>query len=484
MVKRESFPGGPVHMIGIGGYGMRGLARLFYASGRRVSGCDANDSAVLGLLRKEGIRCTAGNGQTEVPDDAAFVVHSAAVSASHAALASARRRGLPCFKYSDALGGFCADKTVLACAGTHGKSTTTALLAFLLKNAGLHAGHVVGADPAAGMPDFTRNAVPGDPMVIEACEYDCSFHRFHPAGVLITNIELEHVDCFPTRNRLLDAFCRFIRGMQEGGVVVSSPQVLGELAAKNPGCFQEKKLRAVAAGGEHGWRLEERYITRFGQQLLIRSPDERVIEVACPLPGLHNAQNMLSVLALACELYRWDVIAPALAELPRFKGIDRRFEIKCSGSCTVVDDYAHHPDEVRATLTAAREAFPDMKRLVAVFQPHQRLRLKTFSRGFLDALMHADDVVVTPVFAAREPQDKCVTEAREFSRGLTLRGCGGLFSPSLRDAKKTILSFVREGDVVVFLGAGDITLLAAECADGIAERERMYDKENQAARGS
>ncbi len=456
-------PTGPAHLIGVAGYGMRGLARLLLGEGRAVSGTDAVPGPATAALVREGLQWTGGAG---VPAEAALVVYSSAVAPEHAELRDARARGLPCLKYAAALGGFCADRTVLACAGTHGKSTSTALLALLLRHAGIDAGYLVGADPPPGLDGFPSNARLGDPMVLEACEYDCSFLQFRPRGAVITNAEKEHVDCFPTEAALLDAFGRFAAGIEPCGALAAPPAVAARLSG-----VTAPAVRVVTFGPGGMWRVAARRAQGDGQDVRLCGPRGEEIEVRLSIPGEHNALNAAGVVALACELYGREACARGAAALHRFRGMRRRFEVLRRGRVTYVDDYAHHPTEVRATLETARERFPDAARLIAVFQPHQVTRLETFKEEFAAALGAADRTVVLPVFAAREDGAAKVAASAAFADLMARRGAVAEFCADFDAAGRRLEGLCRRGDVVVFMGAGDITDFAAAMATGTRQAE-------------
>jgi UDP-N-acetylmuramate--alanine ligase len=464
MVTMSRFPAGLAHLIGVAGYGMRGLARLLLGEGRAVSGSDACEGAATDALKCAGLRWTGAAG---VPRDAAFVVHSAAVADEHAELSEAHVRGLPCYKYAAALGGFCATRTVLACAGTHGKSTTTALLALLLRNAGIDAGYLIGADPPSGLDGFASNARTGDPMVIEACEYDCSFLQFRPHGAVITNVEKEHVDCFPTEAALFDAFRRFVAGIEPGGVLAVEPAVAVEVGrAAAPG------VRVVTFGPGGMWYAVDRRVDADGQAARICGPHGEDIAIRLSIPGVHNLSNATAAVALGAELYGREACARGAAALRFFCGMRRRFEVIWRGCATYIDDYAHHPSEVRATLGAARERFPDARRFLVVFQPHQVTRLETFKEEFAEALGSADLTLVLPVFAARECGERRAAASTAFAGLAARRGAAVEFCADFAAAGRALRAVCGRGDVVLFLGAGDVTDFAAAMA---AEARQVED---------
>jgi UDP-N-acetylmuramate--alanine ligase len=457
------FPDGPAHMVGIGGYGMRGLARLFARDGRRVTGSDAAAGPVLARLGREGIACTA---EPDLPQEAAFVVYSAAVPAEAPALQSAAARGLPCYKYAAALGRYCRGRRVIACAGTHGKSTSTAIMAWLLRRAGLDAGFVVGAEPAPGMTELPANARPGDPMVIEACEYDRSFLHFRPHAALITNVEREHVDCFPTEAELLAAFSDFVGRVEPGGVLAVPAELVPRLPAA-----RRSDIRLVTFGRKGQWRGEAVNETNGVRRLRIAAPGGMRFTVRCALPGAHNIANVTAVVALAATLFGVDRIAAAGRDLAGFRGLRRRFEVVWNGRTVIIDDYAHHPTEIAVTIRAVRERFPGARRTIAVFQPHQRRRLEALAADFARSLRGADRVLVTPVFAAREGAQQRGAASASFVRRL---GAQAAYCSDFETARRELLALLEPRDVVLCLGAGDITDFATEISRAVALRENGH----------
>ncbi len=466
MVVASALPPGPAHLIGVGGYGMRGLARLLAGEGRYVSGTDTADGAALAELRREGIACFGRHGADCLPADTAVVIHSAAIPPESPELRAAEERGLPRYKYAEALGRFCRGRRVVACAGTHGKSTTTALLAWLLRRAAIDAGHLVGADPAAGMPELATNARCGDPMVIEACEYDRSFLQYRPHAAIITNIEKEHVDCFPTERELFDTFRAFVEKIEPGGLLVTSADLLDRIAPR-----ERSDLRLVTFGRNGTWRTETAFHVSGAKKTIVAGPNGVRLTARCVLPGEHNVANLAAALALASELYGADRFHAVGRELDCYRGLRRRFDVIWRGGTVLIDDYAHHPTEIEATICAARERFPEAGRTIAVFQPHQRKRLEVLAAGFVRSLRMADRVLVTPVFAAREDGHENAASSASFVKRLVHSGADASFCVDFDTARRELLDLLEPRDVVLFMGAGDITDFALHVSRAVALRE-------------
>lgn len=439
-------PPATLHLVGIGGIGMSGLARILAARGYRVSGSDAVDSPVVQALRAEGFPVTVGHDPANLGDPDLVVV-TAAAPESNPEVAAARARGIPIIKRAALLGRLCDERVCLAVAGTHGKSTTSGMLALALVHAGEDPSFAVGAV----LKELGTNARPGaGPLfVAEADEYDYSFLWLHPDVAVVTNIEHDHPDLFPSRESVLEAFTRFVRGMRPGGTLVVS--------ADDPGCrdlltrLGDRRPRVVTFGSDPNadWSIVRDEETGSGD--LVRAPGGRTLRLRLVVPGWHNRLNALAALA-AGEAAG---VAPErlLPGLAAFGGVGRRFEVRGQArGVTVVDDYAHHPTEIRATIEAARERYP-AARLWAVFQPHTYSRTREMLDDFAAALSLADYVVLAPIYAARETDDLGVSSADIAGR---MAGRPVVVVESPAAAGEVVAADAEAGDVVLILGAGDI----------------------------
>ncbi|HEX5505930.1 MAG TPA: UDP-N-acetylmuramate--L-alanine ligase, partial [Thermomicrobiales bacterium] len=456
-------PGARVHIVGVGGIGTSALARVLLAWGYRVSGSDAAASELTAALAAEGVAVTIGH-RAGAAQGADLVVYSAAVRDDNLELAAARAAGVPALKRAELLGLIAGARTCLAVAGTHGKSTTTAMLAKICADAGRDPTFFVGAIAT----DFGTNARPGrgDLVVVEADEYDRSFLHLRPRVAVVTTIEHDHPDTYPEFGDVLDAFGEFVARVEPGGAVV--------LAADDPGC-RELLARAavpdgvavVTFGREAGadWRLAP---AGDGAETVLRGNGAPVATLTLALPGEHNRRNALAAVATAAQVG----IAPevAAATLATFRGTGRRFEFKGEAAgVAVVDDYAHHPTEVAVNLNAARERFPG-RPLWAVFQPHTYSRTKLLLREFAAALAAADRVVLLDIYAARE-RDTLGVSAGDLAALLA--------TPPLRAATPAaaaalLLDQYRAGElaagaVVLTLGAGDVWCAGEGLLHGLRE---------------
>ena len=447
---RELAREGHVHFMGVGGAGMYALAELFARSGGRVSGCDLRSGLSTERLRALGVQIHQGHGSEHVEGMGALVV-SAAVPADHPEILAARAAGIPVLKRAQALGRLVNAGTVLAVAGTHGKTSTTAMATEILTAAGLDpTGFVGGRVPGWG--GNLRSG--GDLFVVEADEYDRSFLELEPTVAIVTNVEADHLDTYGGLDGVMSAFTEFLEGLPDDG-------------------------RAMVCGDDHGASrllaglngFGYTYGTAAGSQL--RAVDIRATptgmgfrafedghdrgEFSLPAPGLHNLRNALGASGAArCFGATWDDIRTGLAA---YRGVDRRFEkLGVENDVLVVDDYAHHPSEISATLDAAREAYPD-RRLVAVFQPHLFSRTRDFSEDFGKALASADDVWVTDVFPARESPIPGVT-GELVSQAVERTGGRVRYHQELDTLAETVAAELSPGDLLLTMGAGSVESVA------------------------
>ncbi|MHC4134792.1 MAG: UDP-N-acetylmuramate--L-alanine ligase [Planctomycetota bacterium] len=437
-----------LHLLGIGGSGMAPFARLLL---RRhwLTGADARESGNVRRLRREGIEVRTGADGDRIPADADAVIFSAALSPDAAPLQEARRRRLPVLKYARAVGLYAEGKRTWAVAGTHGKTTTTAILSWVLRRAGYAPDVLIGGSVQQCNDGGGAAAPRSRHFVLEACEYDRSFLHLRPAVAILTNIEADHLDYYRDIVEIREAFKQFATQVSDLLVVHES---LREEIGRAGGV--RARVRTFGTSPEADLSVTP-----------LRGRGFRAHEQECPLllPGFHNVLNAAAVLQAACqEGVPFDVVRSALAE---FRGVGRRLEVVGRPrGVSVIDDYAHHPTEVAAGLKALRDAYAP-RRLWVVFQPHQYSRLRRFLPDFARALTAADRVVIPEVFAARDGDED---RRRVSSDDLVsaVRHCGG-DAVHIADFA-SIVDFVRTqartGDVVVTMGAGDVGDVAGRLA--------------------
>lgn len=453
---QRDFRNAHIHMIGVGGSGMAGLAAMLLNHGAVVTGSDRSASAALERLAERGARITTRQGPQAVPADAEIVVYSAAIPEDHPELAAARSRGLRTCKYAHLLGAMMTRYEGIAISGTHGKSTTTACLAFVLQQAGLRPNFVVGAESvqlgggsgAGGGPHF----------VAEACEYQRSFLNLQPRYAVVLNIEEDHLDFYPDMAAIRQAFKDFVRLLPENGLLVMN----GHDAAyyelvESAGCPAE----SFGLTDGFTWQACELELVGGRYAFTVKHRGTPLGRVRLALAGRHNVLNALAVIALAqrCGV-GWEALAAALRE---FTGAQRRLEL-CgeAGGVTVADDYAHHPTEIRATLAAARERFAP-KRVWCVFQPHQHSRTRFLLSDFALSFALADKVVVPDIYFVRDSQrDRELVCAQDLVDRIC--GCGGdaTHIASFHQIANYLTERLEPGDLVLTMGAGDIWKVADE----------------------
>ena len=443
-----------VHFVGIGGIGMSGIAEVLLTQGFAVSGSDVKEGAVTRRLRDRGARIVIGH-ETGNLGDAQVLVYSSAVSPGNPEVAEARRLGIPVIPRAEMLAELMRLKTSVAVAGSHGKTTVTAMIAHLAHSAGLDPTAVIGG--RLSTLDASARLGTGDLLVAEADESDRSFLLLYPALAVVTNIDWEHVDCYPDLEELKEAFLQFANRVPfYGGCVVCAddPNVRALLP--------RFKRRVVTYGVDQPADYSAQDITAEASgdafSLVVRGRERG--RVVLRQAGRHMVLNALAALAVGEEL--GIPFQEACAHLGTFPGADRRFQFKGeAGGVRVVDDYGHHPTEILATFEAARRAAGG-GRLVVLFQPHRYTRLAAFMDAFARVLCQADLAVVTEVYAASERPLEGVTGGALVER---IRGLGrgdALFCPRVDDLAATVSPLLKPGDLVLTLGAGTITGVGAE----------------------
>lgn len=437
--------GDSVHLMGVGGMGMRGLAALLAAEGLRVSGCDVRPPSDPGDLYASGIQIRTGHDPAHLSGVDQVIV-SAAIPAECAELVAARSSGIPVLKRSRALGALVNARRVIGVAGTHGKTTITAMTALAADAAGLDAGALVGGR-LTRWDGFARSGG-GELMVVEADEYDRSFLELDPHLAIVTSIEAEHLECYGELEDLREAFARFAeRAAVRDGVLLCADAPGMEAIAEGPG---RAWTYGLASGADY--RVERVEVDRDTQRCRLTTPDGAAFDFRLGLPGVHNAQNAGAALAAVLKVGA----DPALlgGALAGFRGVARRLELLGERDGVIlVDDYAHHPTEVRASLEALREAYPG-HRIVVAFQPHLYSRTAALAAEFAQALGHADLALVLPIYPARETPIQGVT-----SELITVGGARASTAEEA-DVLAALADAAGSRTVFVFMGAGDVTEIA------------------------
>ena len=438
-----------IHFMGIGGISMSGLAEILIKEGFSISGSDIHTSDIIKHLEDKGAKVYLSQTADNITDDIDLVVYTAAINFdTNEEYKEAIRRNIPVMKRATLLGQMMHNyQNAIAVSGTHGKTTTTAMVAQILMSA--------DTDPTVSLggilPAFGNIRIgKKDVIAVESCEYTNSFLHFYPKYSIILNIEAEHLDFFKDIQDIRHSFHQFASNTREDGAIIINgdipdyteitaglkPQVitfgLGDSCMFHPAdiTFDEKACASFTA--------------MKGQEPLMK--------VTLHVPGMHNVSNALAAIALADDLgLSTDAVAKGLSD---FGGADRRFQYKgCVDGVTIIDDYAHHPTEIRATLTAAKN-YPH-KRLVLCFQPHTYSRTKAFLEDFADVLSLADVVVLADIYAAREKNTYGVS-SRDILSKLRERGTECYYFPSFEEIEKFLLKNCVNGDLLITMGAGDI----------------------------
>ncbi|MGQ3686168.1 MAG: UDP-N-acetylmuramate--L-alanine ligase [Candidatus Loosdrechtia sp.] len=443
-----------VYFIGIGGIGMSAIARILINEGCVVTGSDLKTSSLTITLEKMGARINTKQDGSFMDPETDMVIISSAIGEDNPDLKIARKMGIKVVKYSQLLGSLMKEKRGIAISGTHGKTTTSAMISTILKTAGLDPTFVIGGE----VPDIGGNAYlgKGNLFVAEACEYDRSFLNLNPQIGVITNIEEDHLDYYENLEKIIHAFGDFASLVSKDGLLVANNNDANiALAIKRAYCTVEM----YSLDKNTDWRGEIMSAGTGVNRFIIYRKGKFFGEFFLKIPGAHNVLNALASTAVCTYI---GVDKSSLRDaLASFTGANRRFQIVgAKNDITVIDDYAHHPTEIRVTLKAARELYPG-KHIWCVFQPHQYSRthrlLKDFSQSFKDA----DKVIFTDIYSARDNEyEKTITNSMKLCEETRSTGKDTQYIPQLCDAVDMLALQAKPGDIVITMGAGDIGKVA------------------------
>jgi UDP-N-acetylmuramate--alanine ligase len=439
-----------VHVVGVGGAGMSAIATVLVRMGHTVSGSDLKESAGLERLRSLGVRVHVGH-RAENISGADAVTISTAVPATNPEVVAAAEHRVPVLSRADMLAAIATCRRTVAVSGTHGKTTTSSMLALALREAGMQPSFIVGGE----LNEIGGGAAweDGDWFVVEADESDGTFLELAPEAVVVTNVDADHLDHYGTFDAIVTAFDRFIGDAPGPRVVCADNPTAAHLAARHG-------ASTYGTAPEADYRIEVLTAGRAGSRFVVHHGGEPIAQVHLPIPGLHNARNATAALVTA-SLLGADVDA-AVAALGRYAGVARRFQLRGErDGVTFVDDYAHNPGKVEAVLAAA--ATGGWRRVVCVFQPHRYSRTEALWREFGDAFVDADLLVLTDVYAAGEAPRPGVTGRLLVHSVLDRHPDAQVaYLPKRADQVSYLRSRLRSGDLCLTLGAGDITLLPDE----------------------
>ncbi len=445
-----------VHLVGVGGIGLSGLAGLLLARGGRVSGSDLGSGVILDGLHRRGATIFRGHASTHVPPDAGLVIHSAAIEPDNPELEEARRRRIRIASYTEVLGWMMRVRHGIAVAGTHGKTTTTAMIGHILVVAGLDPTVVIGghAPTLGGNSRLGRGA----PMVVEACEYRRSFLALRPRIAVMTNVEEDHLDYYRNLDEILAAFREFAELIPPEGAIVVNSRFQERLEP-----LPRRRRIVFGVGSSEVADVHALSVTSDGdcQRFRLENAGRDLGEVRLSVPGVHNVSNAAA--AVAAALLCGVDARTAAAALSTFASVDRRFQVKGQRrGVTVIDDYAHHPTAVRAVLETARSSFPG-RRLIAVFQPHQYSRTRCFIEAFARSFGAAERVIVPDIYQARDTEeDRRSVSSRDLVDRIRLEGVQAEYLPTFPEVLGYLESNLQAGDVCLTIGAGDVTRVSDE----------------------
>lgn len=447
----------PVHFMGIAGAGMSALAELCHRRGAAVTGCDQSVAGAADVAAL-GVRVEQGHDAAHIEGHRALVVTSA-VPKDHPELAAARAAGIPVIRRAEALAEATAGGMLIGIAGTHGKSTTTVMTTEALTAGGKNPTGVVGARVRSWNGNLSSGG--HDVFVVEADEYDRSFLALWPTVAVVTNVEADHLDIYADLADITATFSEYVRRARYVVLCADDP---GANALPSPATAEVIRYGVVTADGKRSADarlLAHDVRSELGGSVFRVSYDGKPMgEVRLRVPGLHNVRNALA--ALACGIGPWALTVEQMAPgLAAFVGAERRFErLGNVAGVEVIDDYAHHPTELRATLTAAREAFPN-RRILAAFQPHLYSRTRDFAADFGDALAAADHTFLADIYPAREKPIEGVT-SQLIADAMTRRGLPPRWMGPRGALAAALRAEARDGDIVLTIGAGDITKTGPE----------------------
>ena len=457
---------GRVHFVGIGGAGMSGIARIMLTAGLEVSGCDARDSRAVAALRARGAVVDVGHDVAHI-EHCDTVVVSSAIRPDNPELVEAGRLGRPVLPRAAALAAVMAGRRGIAVAGTHGKTTTTSMLTVALQACGRDPSYAIGGD--LNEPGSNAHMGTGEFFVAEADESDRSFLLLSPEIAIVTNVEADHLDNYGSADAVHDVFRQFVGRVDPAGALVVGADDDGALGLAAVG--QDAGLRVITFGlVEHAdVRVDELRLEGGLPRFEIVAGGRRLGPVSLQVPGAYNAVNAAGALAAGLQIGL--PFSDMVRGIEEFTGARRRFEFKgIARGVRVFDDYAHHPTELRELIKAAREVTGG-GRLVTVFQPHLYSRTATFADAFAEALSASDMAVVMEVYAAREDPVPGVTGAL-IADQVALPPAQVVFEPSWTAVPAVIAGLVRPADVVLTVGAGDVTLLGPEILAAIDDSPR------------
>jgi UDP-N-acetylmuramate--alanine ligase len=451
-----------IHFIGLGGAGMSGIARIMLAKGFAVSGSDKNDSSVLTSLKALGAKVFVGHIRENLAD-AQLVIISAAITENNPELVAAKQGGIPVVARANALAWLMSESTSVAVAGTHGKTTTTAMLTVALQSA--------GADPSFAIGGTINNAGTnahsgsGSIFVAEADESDGSFLAYKPSGAIITNVELDHVDHFADEEAVFAVFEQFVDSIKPGGFLVACGDDSGVKHLLSQIKRSDLKILLYGEDSNNDFRLDRINLAPTTSSAALTITGRKIGELTLAVAGKHNLLNAVAAFAAGSAMGIAE--DKLITGLKSFTGTRRRFELKGEvAGVKVIDDYGHHPTEITVTLIAAKN-LAQSGRVLVVFQPHRYSRTAVFSHQFAEALANSDFTFLLEVYAASEQPIPGVSSLLIIK---DMKSDQAKFEPSMVQVVSEVAMMAKSGDVIITLGAGDVSSLGDPILQALANR--------------
>lgn len=438
-----------VHMIGIGGIGMSGIAEVLLAMNFKVSGSDKLLSETTDRLQNLGAEIFEGHSEENIKDDVDVVVYSSAVTQDNVEIIEAKRRKIPVIRRAEMLAELMRLKYGIGIAGTHGKTTTTSMVGLVMLEGGFDPTVIVGGK-LSGFGGTNARLGYGEFIVVEADEFDRSFLQLTPTIAVITTMDSEHLDIYKDLDDIKEAFIEFANKVPFYGFVVLC---LDEESLQDILPYLKRKVITYGLTSQADVRAYDISFNRNQSNFKVRYKDEYLGEINLKIPGLHNVKNSLVAVTIAKELgINFDVIKSALN---KFTGVYRRFEIKGEvNNILVIDDYAHHPTEVSTTLSAIRSGWE--RRIVAVFQPHLYTRTRDFYKDFAKSFLNSDVFICTDVYPAREDPIQGISGQLITDAATKFGHKNVVYIKEKELIPDELMKYVKEGDIVITMGAGDI----------------------------
>lgn len=437
-----------IHCIGIGGSGVSGLARYLNAAGIQVSGSNDKDSPVVTEMINRGIKAFIGHSSANIPPKTDLVIYSSAIPADNPERLVAIAQKIPSMSYAQAIGLLTQEHETICICGTHGKTTTTAMAASAFIKSSADPGVIVGA-PVPEMSGQNFRYGKGKYLILESCEHFRNFMNYSPAHIIVTNIDLDHLDYYKNLEDYIKAFKEFFSKLPNKGLLIANgddANIASALKGIDP-----KQIILYGQGSNNHYQIKGTDIFYKGK---------KIFTLDMQIPGIHNIMNATAVFALCHEL-GLDMFACANA-LNDYIGSGRRFEIRGQiGKTTIIDDYAHHPCEITATLKSLRQKYGPQKKILCVFQPHQYSRTRRLIDGFVNAFNDADEVMVSDILRVRDSDEEVSgMNTKTFTDKLSEKHKTVSYGGTLLKIIDTIKPAIADYDVIITMGAGDVWKVA------------------------